>query len=356
MKQCGQQVAVLVTVAIIAVCLQGGVGQNQNIHNVPCRDQQEACVCNEEADVCQFQLEIEELQTFVSYRISGVDGELITRGTPGDSYFVGTSGYQASLSNSLCEVTNNNPKPPSECGRCWTAMTFTNEQTFKDMNCSVPMTVDGRSYRLYIAVNGRIPGPTLVVTEDQIVQVDVVNRLTSEGVTIHWHGMHQRKTPWMDGVASLSQIPIVPGASFRYIFKASPAGTHWYHSHLGAQRTDGLFGGLIVRERSDMQEKATEAIGLGTFLDLPDEHTLTLLDWQRESSLSLFVQIHSTLGFYPNKQLGEVPRNGDQLYSPRTESIDNIEVGPVPYWSGLINGRGRYDSVTYSILSIFNVE
>ena len=139
----------------------------------------------------------------------------------------------------------------------------------------------------------------------------------------------------------------------RDIFKASPAGTHWYHSHLGAQRTDGLFGGLVVRERSDMQEKVTEA--LGTFLDLPDEHTLTLLDWQRESSLSLFVQIHSTLGFYPKKQLGEVPRNENQLYSPRTESIDNIEVGPVPYWSGLINGRGRYDSSTYSILSIFNV-
>ncbi len=341
------------TVAIIAVCLQGGLGQNPNIHNVLCRDQQEACVCNEDADVCQFQLKIEELQTFVSYRINDTDGELITRGTPGDAYFVGTSGYEASLPSSLCSRSRSD-RPP-ECGRCWTDTTFTNEQTFKDMNCSVPMTVDGRSYRLYIAVNGRIPGPTLVVTENQIVQVDVDNRLTSEGVTIHWHGMHQQKTPWMDRVASLSQIPIVPGASFRYIFKAYPAGTHWYHSHLGAQRTDGLFGGLIVRERSDVQEKASEAIGLGTFLDLPAEHTLTLLDWQRESSLNLFVQIHSTLGFYPNKQLSEVPNNEDQLYDPRTKSTDGIEVGPVPYWSGLINGRGRYDSNTYSILSIFNV-
>ena len=350
-----QQVVVLVHITV--VCLQSGLGQNSEsgIHNVPCTDQQEACTCNESAEVCQFRLEIEELQTFVSYRINGVDGELITRGTPGDSYFVGPSGYQASLSSSLCVVTDMNPKPPPECGGCWTGMTFTNEQTFKDMNCSVPMTADGRSYRLYIAVNGRIPGPTLIVTENQTVQVDVINRLTSEGVTIHWHGMHQQKTPWMDGVASLSQIPIVPGASFRYIFKASPAGTHWYHSHLGAQRTDGLFGGLIVRERGEIQEKAVEAIGLGTFLDLPDEHTLTLLDWQRESSLSLFVQIHSTLGFYPNKPLGEVPRPSDQLYMPRTESTDKIEVGPVPYWSGLINGKGRYDSGTYSILSIFNV-
>ena len=91
-------------------------------------------------------------------------------------------------------------------------------------------------------------------------------------------------------------------------------------------------------------------------MDTPEQHTLTLIDWQRESSLSLFVQIHSTLGFYPNKPLGEVPQGDrDQLYMPRTVSVDGIEVGPVPYWSGLINGRGRYDRSTYSILSTFSV-
>ena len=248
-----RRVAVLVIVAVFAVHLQCGFGQDSisdsDTDEVLCTDQQETCTCREDAQVCQFRLEIEELQTFVSYRI-GVDGELITRGTPGDSYFVGPAGYQASLSNATCTSMD---RPP-ECGvdTCWTGRTFTNEQAFKDMSCSVPMTVDGRTYRLYIAVNGRIPGPTPIVTEEQIVQVDVINQLTSEGVTIHWHGMLQRDTPWMDGVGSLSQIPIVPGGSFRYIFKASPAGTHWYHSHLGAQRTDGLFGGLIVREKREM--------------------------------------------------------------------------------------------------------
>ena len=78
------------------------------------------------------------------------------------------------------------------------------------------------------------------------------------------------------------------------------------------------------------------------------------MDWQRESSLNLFVQIHSTLGFYPDKPLGEIPRNTDQLYR-RTSSSDGIEVGPVPFFSGLINGRGRYDSSTISILSVFNI-
>ena len=193
-------------------------------------------------------------------------------------------------------------------------------------NCSIPMTVDGRTYRLFTAVNGRIPGPTLVVTEGQEMIVEVYNRLTSEGITIHWHGIHQRGTPWMDGVASLSHIPIVPGGHFQYRFNATPAGTHWYHSHLGAQRTDGLFGGLIVREHVSRRQQIATELNLGSFVDMPNEHTLSLLDWQRESSLNLFVQIHSTLGFYPNKAVGEIPRSANQLYN-RTNSSDGIEVG-----------------------------
>ena len=121
----------------------------------------------------------------------------------------------------------------------------------RSMGCGIPMMVDGHSYRQFIAVNGRIPGPTLIVYEGQCVIVDVINHLSSEAVAIHWYSIHQieRGTPWtMDGFAAVSQAPRVPGGQFRYIFEANPSGTHWYHSHLGAQRTDGLFGALIVHE------------------------------------------------------------------------------------------------------------
>ena len=101
--------------------------------------------------------------------------------------------------------------------------------------------------------------------------MDVVNLLTTEETSIHWHGMHQHNTPWMDGVGYISQCPIQAGASFRYIFKATPAGSFWYHSHSGPQRTDGLFGALIVREKQIPD-------GLPAFKDMPGEHTLTLLD------------------------------------------------------------------------------
>ena len=34
-------------------------------------------------------------------------------------------------------------------------------------------------------------------------------------------------------------------------FLADPPGTHWYHSHLGTERTDGLSGALIVLPKPD---------------------------------------------------------------------------------------------------------
>ena len=45
------------------------------------------------------------------------------------------------------------------------------------MNCTVPMIVDGYTDHPYIAVNGRIPGSTLIVSKGQEVRVDVHNFL-----------------------------------------------------------------------------------------------------------------------------------------------------------------------------------
>ena len=37
----------------------------------------------------------------------------------------------------------------------------------------------------------RIPGPTLIVHEGQEVEIHVKYNPTSEGISIHWHWMHQ---------------------------------------------------------------------------------------------------------------------------------------------------------------------
>ena len=186
-----------------------------------------------------------------------------------------------------------------------------------------------------------IPGP----------MVDVTNNLYNEETSIHWHGMHQKNTPWMDGVGYITQCPIGSGAIFRYIFEAKPSGTFWYHSHSGPQRTDGLFGALIVREGPSNDTSITEVI------DDPAQHTITLLDWQRESSLDLFVQIHSALGYYKNTAVDQVPTQNDKPYIP-TCSVDGAEIGPIPYWSGIVNGLGKHKDVTFgkSRIKTFYVE
>ena len=58
----------------------------------------------------------------------------------------------------------------------------------------------------------------------------------------------------MDGVTAITQCSIEAQDYFDYEFTAEPAGTHWYHSHHGAQRSDGLHGALIVLPKERTSE------------------------------------------------------------------------------------------------------
>ena len=203
-----------------------------------------------------------------------------------------------------------------------------------------PITVDGE-YRPLITVNGQMPGPTIIARPNQNLHVTVYNELPNvEGISIHWHGMHQIGKTRMDGVAFISQKPILTHQKLTYKFIAFPNGTHWYHAHSGAHRTDGLYGALIVKDdlRQDLYDE-----------DRPEEHTLLLMDWQKDPSIDMFYQIRSSLGFYND----EYTAFGD------TRALDNTQVAPIPFWSGIINSKGRHYNKTrdhnYAELSRFNV-
>lgn len=97
-----------------------------------------------------------------------------------------------------------------------------------------------------VTYNGTVPGPTIRVTEGDVLEVTLVNRLP-EPTTVHWHGVHVPSS--MDGVPGLSQPLIMPGESFVYRFTASHAGTFMYHSHSMNSREQidrGLYGVLII--------------------------------------------------------------------------------------------------------------
>ena len=205
-----------------------------------------------------------------------------------------------------------------------------------------PITVDGE-FRSLITINGRMPGPTIIARENQTLRITVYNELPNvEGISIHWHGIHQRGTTKMDGVAFISQKPILTHQKFTYEFKAFPSGTHWYHAHSGAHRTDGLYGALIVKD--DVLHKLHYGV-----LDQPENHTLLLMDWQKEPSIDLYYQIRSSLGFLDPSW---------RIFAG-TRAVDNTQIAPIPFWSGIINDKGRhYDESgyqNYADLSIFNV-
>eukprot|EP01012_Entosiphon_sulcatum_P020476 TRINITY_DN25424_c0_g1_i1.p2 TRINITY_DN25424_c0_g1~~TRINITY_DN25424_c0_g1_i1.p2 ORF type:complete len:566 (-),score=100.28 TRINITY_DN25424_c0_g1_i1:253-1950(-) len=104
--------------------------------------------------------------------------------------------------------------------------------------------------RPMITVNGQFPGPTIDVTEGDTVVVTVNNMLATSGTSVHFHGIHQRGTPFYDGAVGVTQCPINPMESFTYRFTADLPGTYYWHAHNGGQRADGFVGPMIVRPKA----------------------------------------------------------------------------------------------------------
>jgi FtsP/CotA-like multicopper oxidase with cupredoxin domain len=106
-------------------------------------------------------------------------------------------------------------------------------------------------YRPMILINSTFPGPLVECNEGDEIVVHVHNH-ASNATSIHWHGLYQNGTNYMDGTVGVTQCPIAPGHSFTYRFNVSgQTGTYWYHSHVSMQASDGLVGPLIIHARSD---------------------------------------------------------------------------------------------------------
>ena len=60
-----------------------------------------------------------------------------------------------------------------------------------------------------------LPGPSIQVCQGDRIKVSIQNEMKTS-TSIHWHGMLQRGTPHMDGIAQITQCPIGPKSSFLY--------------------------------------------------------------------------------------------------------------------------------------------
>lgn len=158
--------------------------------------------------------------------------------------------------------------------------------------------------RPMLLVNGMFPGPLVEANTGDRIVVKVTNNMVN-GTAIHWHGMFQNGTNWMDGSVGITQCPIPPGQSFTYNFTVpNQWGTYWWHSHAASQYIDGIYGPLIIHS--------------------PDEPHLA--EYQEDVIMMIADHYHTDSGSLVSWYL-----------SPDSEGAE-----PVPD-NGVINGRGTFD-------------
>ncbi len=151
--------------------------------------------------------------------------------------------------------------------------------------------------------NGQVPGPEIRVKEGEIIRVYLDNFLPDE-TTIHWHGLPVPNP--MDGVPGVTQAGIPPGKSFIYEFEAKPAGSFLYHSHVGYQLDQGLYGPLIIEPAHDS----------GNY---DREYTLMLEDWVMQDGSGPATAKRRPVGM--GMMGGMMRRRSSSLAMPLTEPI-----------------------------------
>ncbi|KAG8707230.1 laccase, multicopper oxidase, benzenediol:oxygen oxidorectuctase [Ceratobasidium sp. 395] len=193
---------------------------------------------------------------------------------------------------------------------------ITDKPTTREYNWVVEMkegAPDG-FYRKMLVVNDQYPGPTIEANEGDTIIVNVKNKLPKIGTSIHWHGLFQNGTAWMDGPAGVTQCPIPAGGSFQYKFKVEGQyGTYWWHAHAGAQLSDGIHGAMIVHSTRDPLKR-------GKHYDY--DQVLIMNDWYHNTSAEIDKALDTPEGY-----------QGSQAAPP-----------PV---SAMFNGFGTWDCKTY---------
>ncbi|CAL8107651.1 unnamed protein product [Orchesella dallaii] len=133
---------------------------------------------------------------------------------------------------------------------------------------------DGVWTNSILCINGKFPGPTIEAEVGDVLEVTVINNIhDGQNVTIHWHGLHQRGTPFEDGPSQITQCPLKHGSTQVYTFPLLQTGTYWYHSHVNSQYTEGLWGSLIIRGTPEIWQAHYD-----------EEILITLNDWYHTSA------------------------------------------------------------------------
>ncbi|KAJ2847948.1 hypothetical protein IWW36_003583 [Coemansia brasiliensis] len=134
----------------------------------------------------------------------------------------------------------------------------------------MPMIRDGRAPWKVIGVNGNVIVPPIYVTQGDVLLLNVQNSL-NEPISLHFQGLLQNGTSYLDGTHMVTQCGIPPGDSYTYtIDTKAQAGTFFIKGTSNYQYADGLRTALVVREKYK------------SALSYDDEILFMLEDWNEE--------------------------------------------------------------------------
>lgn len=194
--------------------------------------------------------------------------------------------------------------------------------------------------------NGSYPGPLFRVNEGDWVQVNLTNH-SVEGHTIHWHGFQLACE--MDGVPGSTQWAVMPGQTYRYLFRAQPAGTHFYHCHVMTTLhvSAGLVGGFIVDPKND-PVKERFPYDREYFLMLSEIDTNYVRDWLNEM-LIMGKQMDEMM-----KRAQLMPEmNGRMMgwFKDKAAFVKAVKEGYIPPYSAAAVGNTRKIEPNYFMIN-----
>jgi FtsP/CotA-like multicopper oxidase with cupredoxin domain len=123
------------------------------------------------------------------------------------------------------------------------------------------------------ATTPQLIGPPIVLTRDQPVEIELVNR-SKQPTAIHWHGIELESyydgVPGWTGTTQQTTPAVNPGESFVVRMAPPRAGTFIYHTHWHDrnQLENGIYGPLIVLPAGQTLDPASDQtflFSLGVF-------------------------------------------------------------------------------------------
>jgi len=147
-------------------------------------------------------------------------------------------------------------------------------------NNTIPISNQGHEFKAW-TYNGTVPGPTMRMTEGDLVKITVMNAGNSNfSHSLHTHSIHPSESDGVEGPGGT----IVPGQNFTYTFTAQPYGVYPYHCHVNPiadHINRGLIGMFIIdpkEPREQMQEFAMLMNGYDMNYELEGPITIPAVD------------------------------------------------------------------------------